>query len=158
MLFVRSSTAFASTWYLVRNTQTFDARGWWLYSGTAGDQTPRAGRDFRITRKTLHPPPGDKFQSRFSPTRPFRTAVPFCGQISHILSSLSPRRDCSSKRVKRGTNNENGGFGKTTSRSFHGLQAVVVSLGVYSLLLGGTDHINSNSTVHKTLNIPLLYY
>ena len=28
---------------------------------------------------------------------PFRTAVPFWGQTSQILSSLSPKRDCGSK-------------------------------------------------------------
>ena len=31
---------------------------------------------------------------------PFRTAVPFWGQPSQILSTLSPKRDCGSKRVK----------------------------------------------------------
>ena len=32
---------------------------------------------------------------------PFRTAVPFWGQTSQISSKLSPKRDCSAKRVKR---------------------------------------------------------
>ena len=31
---------------------------------------------------------------------PFRTAVPFWGQITHISSSLSPKRGCGSKGVK----------------------------------------------------------
>ena len=31
---------------------------------------------------------------------PFRTAVPFWGQPTQILSKLSPKRDCSSERVK----------------------------------------------------------
>ena len=30
----------------------------------------------------------------------FRTAVPFWGQTSQIISNLSPKRDCSPKRVK----------------------------------------------------------
>ena len=30
---------------------------------------------------------------------PFRTAVPFWGQTTQILSSLPPKRDCGSKRV-----------------------------------------------------------
>ena len=29
----------------------------------------------------------------------FRTAVPFWGQATQMLSSLSPKRDCGSKRV-----------------------------------------------------------
>ena len=33
---------------------------------------------------------------------PFRTAVPFRGQTSQILSNLSLKRDCSPKRVKAG--------------------------------------------------------
>ena len=32
---------------------------------------------------------------------PFRTAVPFGGQITWILTGLSPKRDCSSRRVKQ---------------------------------------------------------
>ena len=32
---------------------------------------------------------------------PFRTAVPFCGETTQISSSLSPKRDCGSKRVER---------------------------------------------------------
>ena len=35
------------------------------------------------------------------PINPFRTAVPFWGQTTKILSSLSPKRDCGSKRVNR---------------------------------------------------------
>ena len=31
--------------------------------------------------------------------KPFRTAVPFWGQTTQILSSLSPKRDCGYKRV-----------------------------------------------------------
>ena len=30
---------------------------------------------------------------------PFRTAVPFWGQITQSLTDLSPKRDCSTKRV-----------------------------------------------------------
>ena len=33
-------------------------------------------------------------------TSPFSTALPLRGQTSQILSSLSPKRDCGSKRVK----------------------------------------------------------
>ena len=33
----------------------------------------------------------------FNPLNPFRTAVPFWGQTSQILSSLSPKWDCGSK-------------------------------------------------------------
>ena len=32
---------------------------------------------------------------------PFRAAVPFWGQTSHISSSLSPKRDCGSKGVSK---------------------------------------------------------
>ena len=31
---------------------------------------------------------------------PFRTAVPFLGQTTQILTTLSPKRDCGPKRVK----------------------------------------------------------
>ena len=37
---------------------------------------------------------------------PVRSAVPFWGQISQIPSSLSPKRDCSSERVKKGGKSE----------------------------------------------------
>ena len=33
-------------------------------------------------------------------TNPIRTAVPFWGQTGQILSNLSPKRDCSPKRVR----------------------------------------------------------
>ena len=36
----------------------------------------------------------------FSTINPFRTAVPFWGQSSQFISSLSPKRDCGPKRVK----------------------------------------------------------
>ena len=34
-----------------------------------------------------------------APINPFRTTVPFLEQTTWVLSGLSPRRDCSSKRV-----------------------------------------------------------
>ena len=38
----------------------------------------------------------------FSPSRvnPFRTPVPFWGQLTYFLTGLSPKRNCGSKRVK----------------------------------------------------------
>ena len=39
---------------------------------------------------------------------PFRTAIPFWGQTTWILSGLSPKRDCRSKRVKWGASEKLG--------------------------------------------------
>ena len=36
---------------------------------------------------------------KFSFFYPFRTAVPFWGQTTQILSNLSPKRDCGTKRI-----------------------------------------------------------
>ena len=41
----------------------------------------------------------------FGPINPFRTAVPFWRQTSQILSDLSPKRNCSPKRVNYGPPN-----------------------------------------------------
>ena len=43
---------------------------------------------------------------------PFRTAVPFSGQITLTLSSLPPKRNCSSKRVKWWVGGWVGGWGR----------------------------------------------
>ena len=45
----------------------------------------------------------------FASVNPFRTAVPFWGQTSQIISNLSPKRDCSPRRVKSRNNNTNTG-------------------------------------------------
>ena len=44
--------------------------------------------------------PHEELNTRSCNVNPFRTAVPFGGQTTQIPSSLSPKRDCSSKRDK----------------------------------------------------------
>ena len=62
-----------------------------------------------------------RFLFRNGKVNPFRTAVPFGGQLTRNLSGSSPNRDCSPTAVKGlnvAKNTEQGVFGKMWLRAF----------------------------------------
>ena len=87
---------FYSTWYLPSDMCV--ALGTWYVEGNPESNDFRRHRCYNQTQNVI---PSTSVSAAINP---FRTAVPFWGQTSQILSSLSPKRDWGSKGVKKQEN------------------------------------------------------